>query len=342
MKATLPVTDAATSHTSASATRDMLHLTNGKAIIPKIRDAGIGGRIVPWEDALHEGPVPAGLGVAALGSVRADFLAACGWGRREELAREIEHRDEALNRAAAAAQEIVLWFEHDLYDQLHLLQILDRLPVDGPPRITAVSPSTYLGHQANSDYPGLFEQRRAVTSNERMTARDAWQAFRSADPRTILAALPRLTALPHLGAAMVRHLQQFPAVRNGVSRTEQQTLEALTAGATRLEDAFIHAICDREEAMFMSDAAFLFHISSLFRGPRPLVAIDRALTPSRVEAPDTLTLSVALTADGKRVLGGELDRVQLCGIDRWLGGVHLVGPGPVWRWDGERRELRFV
>ncbi len=342
MKARLPVTDPATSQTSASATRDMLHLTNGKAIIPKITDAGIGGRIVPWEDVLHEGPVPAGLGVAALRGVRADFLAFCGWGSRVDLERELEARDAALERAIAAAQEVVLWFEHDLYDQLHLLQILDRLPVDGPPLVTAVTAATYLGHQPNSDYPGLFEHRRAVTSNERMTARDAWQAFRSSDPRTIFAALPRLTVLPHLGAAMVRHLQQFPASRNGLSRTELQTLEAVAAGAPRLEHVFTHAIRDGEEAMFMGDSAFLFHISSLFRGPRPLLAIDRALTPNRTEVPDTLAVAVQLTADGKQVLSGELDRVQLCGIDRWLGGVHLVGTGPVWRWDGERRQLRFV
>jgi plastocyanin len=25
--------------------------------------------------------------------------------------------------------------------------------------------------------------------------------------------------------------------------------------------------------------------------------------------------------------------IALCGIDRWLGGVHLEGSGPVWRWD---------
>jgi hypothetical protein len=221
MKATVPVTDAATSHTSASATRDMLHLTNGKAIIPKITEAGIGGRIVPWDDVLHEGPVPAGLGVSALGSVRADFLALCGWGSREEIARGIQARDAALERAVATAQEIVLWFEHDLYDQLHLLQILDRLPVDGPPRVTAVTPSTYLGHHPHSDYPHLFEHRRPVSSNERMAARDAWQAFRSPDPRTILAALPRLAELAHLAAAMQRHLQQFPSVRNG--RCEQNS-----------------------------------------------------------------------------------------------------------------------
>jgi hypothetical protein len=49
-----------------------------------------------------------------------------------------------------------------------------------------------------------------------------------------------------------------------------------------------------------------------------------------------------LTSLGRSVLAGQSDRVELCAIDRWLGGVHLSGSGPVWRWDGERRNLRFV
>jgi hypothetical protein len=57
---------------------------------------------------------------------------------------------------------------------------------------------------------------------------------------------------------------------------------------------------------------------------------------------DTLERSMALTADGDRVMRGELDRVAFCGIDRWLGGVHLEGHGPVWRWDEQRQTVRLV
>src|SRR5688572_8515006 len=106
-----------------------------------MRAAGVTGPIVPWDDVLHEGPVPAGLNTAALREVRANFLAACGWESRNKLARSLAERDAALDRGA---EEIVLWFEHDLYDQLHVLQILDRLPIDGPPRVTAVPDDDYL------------------------------------------------------------------------------------------------------------------------------------------------------------------------------------------------------
>jgi len=76
-----------------------LHLTNGSAIVPRMREAGIDGTIVPWNDVLHEGPVPSGLGTAALREVRADFLASCGWASRDDILRELEQRDLTLEAA---------------------------------------------------------------------------------------------------------------------------------------------------------------------------------------------------------------------------------------------------
>jgi hypothetical protein len=133
-----------------------------------------------------------------------------------------------------------------------------------------------------------------------------------------------VTDLPHLPAALMRHLQQFPSVRTGLSRTEQQALEAVARGLSRLQDVFVQANHNSEEAVFMGDAAFLSHLRGLTQGPRPLV---------RATLPLTLDADIALTDDGRRVLAGDADRVTLCGIDRWLGGVHLRGRGPVWRWN---------
>jgi hypothetical protein len=36
---------------------------------------------------------------------------------------------------------------------------------------------------------------------------------------------------------------------------------------------------------------------------------------------------------GARVLRGEADFAALNGLDRWVGGVHLVGREPAWRFD---------
>jgi hypothetical protein len=335
MKPSSAVTLPAASQIAMSAARAMLHLTNGSAIIGMMRQAGIDGPIIAWDDVLHEGPVPAGLGPSALRERRAEFLAGCGWGASETILRSLAERDAVLEGAAALrVEEIVLWFEHDLYDQLQLLQILDRLPLDGSPRVTAVPDEEYLGLLPVARFPDLWASRRDVTSACRLAARDAWDAFRSPDPRAVVDVLPRVTVLPHMSAALTRHLQQFPSIENGLSRTEQQALEAVAAGVTRLGDVYARAHHEREEAIFMGDAAFLIHVGALVRPPRPL------LRTSRGSAGLSLDDEVSVTEDGRRVLAGDIDRVRTCGIDRWLGGVQLSGNGPVWRWDRGRQQVR--
>jgi hypothetical protein len=322
----------------------LLHLTNGRAIIPKLAEAAVAGKIVPWDDVLHEGPVPAGLSAAALRDVRVDFLAAFVGEpppTRDDIALAMIERDAAVDEAlrpGSDVEEIILWLEHDLYDQLHLIQILDRLSADGAPTVTAVSNDEYLEPHSIEQFTQLFRERKPFAPAQWSAARDAWTAFRAADPRELVHALPRLFSLPHLVEALGRHLQQFPSVENGLSRTEQQALEAIAAGITRVSDIYVASHHQREEAIFMGDSAFLFHLGALLNTPCPLLEIESARAPGRrgVSPGD----AIALTDAGRRVLAGRADRIDCCGIDRWLGGVHLTGQGPLWRWDQERQTIR--
>ena len=56
----------------------MLHITNGDSAAAGIRKIGVPGQVLSWIDVLHEGPVP-DLGLEQLRTVRAQFVASCGW-----------------------------------------------------------------------------------------------------------------------------------------------------------------------------------------------------------------------------------------------------------------------
>src|SRR4051794_39408890 len=101
----------------------MLHVTNGDSAVNPIREAVRSNEVLPWRDVLHEGPTPAGLTLEKMTDVRARFLADCGWGKYKDIRREMGGRDSAL----LSSPQITLWFEHDLYDQLQLIQILSAL-----------------------------------------------------------------------------------------------------------------------------------------------------------------------------------------------------------------------
>ena len=61
----------------------------------------------------------------------------------------------------------------------------------------------------------------------------------------------------------------------------------------------------------------------------PLIALD-----ANGALEDVATRPASLTDAGRGVLSGRGDAIRMNGVDRWIGGVHLVGHDADWRWDG--------
>ncbi len=292
--------------------------------------------MVPWDDVLHEGPVPGGLGFAQLREARARFIAERRWAGAEEARRRFEARDAALDGAGGG--ELVLWFEHDLYDQLQLLQILHRLGTQGPDpeRLSLVCEAEYLGMMPAERVRQLHQARRPVTREMVALALAAWAAFTAPAAARIQDLLGGgTTALPFLAAALRRHLEEFPSVRTGLSRSEQQALEAVEGGAATPREAFPRSHHEREDPVFLGDVVFAWYLERLSRVMVPLVtfADGAPVTAPAHDADDQAfwDAPLALTDAGRAVLSGRENHVALNGIDRWLGGVHLeAAPGRPW------------
>src|SRR5690242_13873940 len=102
----------------------MLHITNGDSVIYSFREGEIPGEYLAWSDSLHDGPVPLKASLEELSEIRAQALAGFGGGSYQEFRSSFAARDHSLG-AFHRHEEAVLWFEHDLYDQLQLIQLLD-------------------------------------------------------------------------------------------------------------------------------------------------------------------------------------------------------------------------
>jgi hypothetical protein len=305
----------------------MLHVTNGDSAAERIRALQLGGHVLPWRDVLHEGPVPAPATLDSLRPLRARFLAD-DEASAVDVARDLEARDRRLG-SGLREDEVVLWFEHDLYDQLQLLQILDWLAAHkGPPntaRITLAQSDDYLGMMEAAALRSLWERRVDVTDAQFTAARRAWAAFSAPDPQGIQGVFDTMAVLRYVRPALLRHLEEFPAVETGLSRTERQILETLVVGSWPLKDLFTAAHHDREDPFFLGDTTFFDRLNTLAAGDSPLVGADGE--------------RAWLTDAGREALGGRLDRVETLGIDRWLGGVHLKGRRVPFRWNASARRI---
>jgi len=304
-----------------------LHVTNGDSIVPEIEAVAPDDPVLPWRDILHEGPVPGGIDDALLRSERAAFVARHGWGDGVVMLELFERRDEKLLRAAGE-RDIWLWFEDDLYDQLQLLQILDMLARSVP--AGATQQLLDVARTAERE----VQAEHTVDDDARAAARRAWAAFRSTDPRKWTTIDP--PELPHVGPAMLRLAQELPWTRDGLSRTERTALAAVADGADNPLEMF-RALQAAEERPFMGDFWAWVALHRLGSGDHPLVVAPIAPVPELTT--DFAAQTYEVTDVGHDVLAARADHAELNGIDRWIGGVHLTGHRPQWRWDPMRNEV---
>jgi DNA-binding transcriptional MerR regulator len=326
----------------------VLHVTNGESAANTLRRTALGGVVLPWQDVLHAGPVPA-VPRPELLRRRAAFLSDCGWGGRRAILTSLERRDVQLERAFAERVSVVLWFEHDLYDQLQLVDVLALAGAAG------VAPSAIvvdafpgrpafrgLGELTAEELETLWPARVEVGDEAMETAVAVWDAFRAPDPEALAGWVARGTpSLPLLAPALRRLLEELPAPRDGLSATERTALRALAEGATTPAAAFL-AAQELEPAPFLGDAWFFRALSEVGRGSRRLVETrgGEELSPPPPLGDGRLFAGapVRLTQDGERALAGAADRVELLGVDRWVGGTHVVTDA-VWRWDPDAQWL---
>lgn len=320
-----------------------LIITNGRAAVNLIATAGLADAAFAWNDVLHEGPVPLTDSLEALSDIRADYFAGLGDVAPDVVRRRYAERD-AQFRRQGEFDEVALWFERDLYEQLQIIQILDALsgPDGRADGLTLMQTGTYIGACPPERVGELAGQEEAATIDQRALARVAWAAYRQPQPATWAALLAADTAaLPHLAAAIERSLQDLPSSGTGLSRSELQMLMAIAKGADTPHVLF-RVVHQMDPAMFMGDLSFWRRLDALAFAPRPLVAGVReggiGAAQSQEETRAYLTAKLAVTEAGRAVLAGEVDHVALNPVDRWLGGTHVTNDN-LWRWDSAGRTL---
>jgi hypothetical protein len=327
----------------------LLHVTNGESAGHTLRQTALGGAVLSWQDVLHEGPVPA-IPRQQLLRTRARFLSDCGWGRQQALLSSLERRDRQLLEALRDGLQVVLWFEHDLYDQLQLLDVLALAHSAGAaPELIVIGsfpgkPSfAGLGELTASELETLWPSRHQAAPAAVRAAASAWAALQAPEPTALAEWATRETAqLPFLAHALRRLLEELPAPADGLSRMERSALQTIAAGARTPPASFV-AAQRLEDAPFLGDAWFYRALSVLGQGEARLLETDAGtplpLPPPLGDSQRFARLQLQLTATGERTLRGEADRVELLGIDRWIGGTRIT-PDNTWRWDPT--ELKLV
>jgi hypothetical protein len=209
----------------------ILHIVNGDAFGDKLRASGIVGEVLVWRESLYEGPIGMQMSDSVLLSIRASYMRR-QHGIPEEMFKSITlHQEKALDKLSVDVEEVVLWFEHDLYYQLMLCYLLSRL-FALPSRAFRLSLLTInqfpgvelfygLGQLTVDQISHLQHKWLPVNEDQLHLSYKVWTAYSASEPQPMADLMEEdLSELPFLKNALQTNLERYPSMQNGLNTNE--------------------------------------------------------------------------------------------------------------------------
>ncbi|MFC5411889.1 DUF1835 domain-containing protein [Larkinella bovis] len=310
-----------------------LHVLNGDATAYAFAESNLAGNagttaVAVWREALSEGPVRADVSsLTEFWDIRRSWLQVYTDGQAPDYKQGVVQEFEKLIRTDAY-DEIILWFEHDLFCQINLVFLLAQLaerPL-GTTQIRQVSVDTFpempffkgLGQLTGAQLATLYVQAEELTRHELDLAARVWRAYASMDPLSVQDLLDEdFGRLRFLKNALILHLQRFPFTENNLNLIEHLLTAILLEGPLP-EDQLIGRFLSQDRVYGIGDLSVVEYIREL--NGKLWTYSDEGLS---------------LTETGADVMAG---RRTLNPVERWIGGFYQTEDSP-YRWNREDEKL---
>ncbi|MBT6202777.1 MAG: DUF1835 domain-containing protein [Alphaproteobacteria bacterium] len=168
-----------------------LHIRCGSDIRDDLKAAGIEGDFLEFADPVCRGLVPATQDATIFRDARLAYIVDVLGDPTEETNRKLDAAEAGLTRLSDY-QRVVLWFEHDIYDQSVLIRLLatladcpehhDRIWLISTDRFPGIDRFIGLGQLTPEQLGTLWGNEQRVNESQYDLARRAWSTFRATKP----------------------------------------------------------------------------------------------------------------------------------------------------------------
>lgn len=291
----------------------LLHITNGDNFTEKLKSLKLTGDIITWREMLCEGKTLTSVGSESFWKTRFEFLnknykVSKSWFIEKTLK---EYRSLCNHKQQ---DEIVLWFDYDLFCQVNMLAVLSWLKTH---RKYAHISLVCSGKEDETDNMyGLhdldeaqllhrYENKIELTQDDIEYADYVWQLYCSDNPIR----LENLSdysefQFDYLSGAIQAHLHRFPSIKNGLNEMENNILSLAAERKPANRKIFMSQIHKEEAILGFGDSQYeraIGRLKPLFSSFKPV-----SLTKKGNEILECKTSYYSCLQDNEVYLGGAL------------------------------------
>ena len=319
-----------------------LHIRCGTDLGSTLPTGGFNGDFLEYSDPYGQGPI---IQDDNFIKTRAQFLYK-SYRRFVDISlastrSDLETAHNRLKHAAQQYERVVLWFEHDGYDQLILAKLLSYFFNNAvPEKLEMVSINHFpgsarfigLGQLPPEAIRLIWQQRLPVSQQQLKLGEQVWNALAQSTPLPLYEIIKSkdVNHLPNMRGALLRHLQELPSTFNGLSLTEQLTLEILNEQRLTAGQLFGKLMRERDPLPWLGDVMYWFILHSMKQASQAVFEIAK----DDLKKPWHKRL-LTITDTGQKVLAGTQDWLLLNPPNRWLGGIKIDASHPCWHWDNK-------
>jgi len=260
----------------------LLHITNGDTFTERLKSLKIKGDLITWREMLCEGKTLTNVGSESFWKTRFEFLnknykVSKSWFIEKTLK---EYRSLCNHKQQ---DEIVLWFEYDLFCQINMIAVLSWLKTNRKyAQISLVcsgkedeTDKLYgLNDLTDEKLLKLYEDKIELTQDDVEYADYVWQLYCSDNPIR----LENLSdysefQFNYLSDAVKTHLHRFPSIKNGLNEMENNILRIALEKEPKSKKAFLEDILHNQGYLGFGDSQYeraIGRLKPLFSSFRPV------------------------------------------------------------------------
>lgn len=291
----------------------LLHITNGDSFTERLKTLKLKGDIITWREMLCEGKTLTNVGSETFWKTRFEFLnknykVSKSWFIEKTLK---EYRSLCNHKQQ---DEIVLWFEYDLFCQVNMIAVLSWLKAN---RKYAQISLVCSGKEDNTDkyyalnelndeqLLNLYKKKTILTQDDIEYADYVWQLYCSDNPIRLenLSDFSQFQ-FEYLPQALHTHLQRFPSIKNGLNAMENNILQIGANKKPKSKKEFISEMLNNQGFLGFGDSQYeraLMRMKPLFTALNPV-----KMSKKGKEVLNNQTSYYARIQDNDVYLGGAL------------------------------------